>query len=120
MTTKITYELSDYLKETYGNDVSFSIKNASYDTVWTNEKLEEQLEWGDANSDAKPTWDSIKDDYTAKAEAVNKNVNALSARKSSYPSIQEQLDMMYHDQVDGTTTWKDAIAKVKADNPKAE
>jgi len=27
--------------------------------------------------------------------------------------------MQYHDEVNGTTTWKDAIAKVKADNPKA-
>ena len=35
-----------------------------------------------------------------------------------YPSIQEQLDMQYWDSVNGTTTWKDAIAKVKADNPK--
>jgi hypothetical protein len=26
--------------------------------------------------------------------------------------------MQYHDQLDGTTTWKDAIAKVKSDNPK--
>ena len=39
-------------------------------------------------------------------------------RASEYPSIQEQLDMQYHDTVNGTTTWKDAIAKVKSDNPK--
>ena len=35
-----------------------------------------------------------------------------------YPSIQDQLDMQYWDNVNGTTTWEDAIAKVKADNPK--
>ena len=39
-------------------------------------------------------------------------------RATSYPSIQEQLDMQYWDSVNGTTTWKDAIAKVKSDNPK--
>jgi len=39
-------------------------------------------------------------------------------RVKEYPSIQEQLDMQYHDNVNGTTTWKDAIAKVKLDNPK--
>lgn len=39
-------------------------------------------------------------------------------REFAYPSIQEQLDMQYHDTVNGTTTWKDAIAKVKSDNPK--
>ena len=41
-------------------------------------------------------------------------------RDRQYPSIGDQLDMQYHDQIDGTTTWKDAIAKVKADNPKTK
>ena len=40
-------------------------------------------------------------------------------RVREYPNLQEQLDMQYHDLVDGTTTWKDAVAKVKSDNPKA-
>ena len=40
-------------------------------------------------------------------------------RATSYPSIQEQLDMQYWDKVNGTTNWEDAIAKVKADNPKS-
>ena len=39
-------------------------------------------------------------------------------RRSEYPSIVDQLDMQYHDLVNDTTTWKDAIAKVKGDNPK--
>ena len=39
-------------------------------------------------------------------------------RATVYPSIQEQLDMQYWDSVNGTTTWKDAVAKVKSDNPK--
>ena len=39
-------------------------------------------------------------------------------RDRQYPSIGDQLDMQYWDQVNGTTTWKDAIAKVKSDNPK--
>ena len=37
-------------------------------------------------------------------------------RVDAYPTIGEQLDMQYHDRIDGTTTWKDAIDKVKADN----
>jgi len=40
-------------------------------------------------------------------------------RDRVYPSIQEQLDMQYWDSVNGTTNWEDAIAKVKADNPKS-
>ena len=40
-------------------------------------------------------------------------------RATAYPSIQEQLDMQYWDKINGTTNWEDAIAKVKADNPKS-
>jgi len=39
-------------------------------------------------------------------------------RAASYPSLQEQFDLQYWDQVNGTTKWKEAIAKVKSDNPK--
>tara|TARA_R100001594_G_scaffold112003_1_gene146879 strand:+ start:830 stop:1114 length:285 start_codon:yes stop_codon:yes gene_type:complete len=39
-------------------------------------------------------------------------------RADQYPSLQEQLDLQYWDQVNGTTKWKEAIAKVKSDNPK--
>ena len=39
-------------------------------------------------------------------------------RDRTYPSTGDQLDMQYWDQVNGTTTWQDSVAKVKADNPK--
>ena len=46
------------------------------------------------------------------------NLAYARARAVAYASIQDQLDMQYWDQVNGTTTWKDHIAKVKSDNPK--
>ena len=39
-------------------------------------------------------------------------------RDRQYPDLGEQLDMQYWDEVNGTTKWKDTIAKIKADNPK--
>ena len=42
------------------------------------------------------------------------------ARINAYPSTGDQLDMQYWDSVNNTTTWADAIAKVKADNPKGD
>ena len=51
-------------------------------------------------------------------QAVLDSKHYQSEREENYPSIQEQLDMQYWDNVNGTTTWKDAIAKVKADYPK--
>ena len=39
-------------------------------------------------------------------------------RATAYPSIQEQLDLQYWDNVNGTTQWKDLITQIKTDNPK--
>jgi hypothetical protein len=39
-------------------------------------------------------------------------------RASAYPSIQEQLDLLYWDKVNGTDNWEQAIAAVKAEYPK--
>ena len=44
----------------------------------------------------------------------------IAARQAAYASIGDQLDQQYWDAVNGTTTWKDAIAQVKSDNPKPE
>ena len=42
-----------------------------------------------------------------------------AARSQDYPSLTDQLDMQYHDGVNGTTTWADAIAAVKTKYPKS-
>ena len=39
-------------------------------------------------------------------------------RQLAYKPLAEQLDMMYWDKVNGTTTWQDHIDQVKTDNPK--
>jgi len=39
-------------------------------------------------------------------------------RRDAYGSIGDQLDMQYHDALDGTTTWKDHVAAVKVAHPK--
>ena len=39
-------------------------------------------------------------------------------RASEYPSREEQLDMMYWDKVNGTTTWEDTIQAIKDKYPK--
>lgn len=72
---------------------------------------------------------TIVDKYTAEERAAKEAEIATAAaeaaateyqrlRAGAYPSLQEQMDMLYWDEVNGTTTWKDAIAKVKADYPK--
>ena len=61
-----------------------------------------------------------KADIEAKMVEVQADYDAKQYQRDRvYPSIQDQLDMQYWDKVNGTTTWEDAIAKVKADNPKS-
>ena len=45
-------------------------------------------------------------------------ITVQEARRVAYASWQDQLDMQYHDSVDGTTTWNEHIETVKSDNPK--
>jgi len=59
-----------------------------------------------------------KEDIETKIEEIKIRDAHIVPREMSYPSIQEQLDMMWHDKQNDTTTWEDAIAKVKSDNPK--
>ena len=40
------------------------------------------------------------------------------SRATAYPSLADQADMQFHDAVDGTTTWQDAIQAVKDAYPK--
>ena len=58
---------------------------------------------------------------TAEVKRLQADYDAKQYQRDRvYPSIQDQLDMQYWDSVNGTTTWKDAVAKVKSDNPKPE
>ena len=57
----------------------------------------------------------------AKVDAARVELDKLkykNDRVMEYPEIADQLDMLYWDQVNGTTLFKDAITKVKAENPK--
>ena len=63
-------------------------------------------EWAKASFDQEAAT-NIKDNG-------GKSPNYAQYRVEAYPSIGDQLDMQYHDSVNGTTTWADAIAAVKA------
>ena len=65
------------------------------------------------------TVDAVK--VAAARKAIDDAAAAVkykSDRAAAYASVGDQLDMQYWDAVNGTTTWKDHVAKVKADNPK--
>jgi len=60
----------------------------------------------------------LQADYDAKQYQRDRTVPVIRGT-GSYPSIQDQLDMLWHDKKDGTTTWEDAIQAVKDAYPKA-
>ena len=52
------------------------------------------------------------------AADLEERQNAVrSTRRNAYGDLGSQLDMQYHDNVDGTTTWKDHVEAVKTANP---
>jgi hypothetical protein len=69
------------------------------------------------DSKDKPTEKECTDGLKAMQDAWEAKQYARD-RRLAYPRVGDQLDMIYHDKVDGTTTWQTAIKKVKDDNPK--
>ena len=65
-----------------------------------------------------PTESELLDDLAAQQAAYDSKDYARK-RRAEYMSAEDQLDMQYHDAIDGTTNWLDSIAVVKAKYPKS-
>ena len=77
------------------------------DIIISSGKLtEEQL----AEVEAKAT--ELYNDSLLKQYGIN--------RQKEYPSIEEQIDMQFHDSINGTTTWIDTIKAIKEKYPKPD
>ena len=91
-------------------------------------KLRPGAEWSiDNNSYAGLTWLDETQTKPTEEEIVQKIAELeykkevevyKEQRAAEYPSIEDQQDMQFHDAVNGTTTWKDAIQSVKDKYPK--
>jgi len=65
---------------------------------------------------AQPTAEQLNAVDTA-ADLEERQNAVRATRRNAYGDLGSQLDMQYHDNVDGTTTWKDHVASVKTANP---
>ena len=74
-------------------------------------------EWNITSEKAKPT-DEQLNALSSQAETLEKNAKIDAKRQTEYLSWQEQFEMIYKDQKNGTTTYKDHCDKVRSDNPK--
>ena len=80
-------------------------KNANRYTLDQNVVPHKIIEWDSANSDSQPTDDELNAAYTAWKNANQYKDN----RVAEYPSIEDQLDTIYHSGVAG---WKTKIKVV--------
>ena len=113
------YELSDFLQEKFGTaevPCGFTLSTAEDEKSHTNESFSEALNWSETNSQSKPVWNNIKDEFISTMAEKNLNMDNLMKRKAEYKKLgfNEQLDMMYHN-FDG---WKAKIKEIKDKYPR--
>ena len=106
-------------------DAIFAIKADA--KIRYNEEDISTLVWGDGNPTnitneqilAKQA--ELQAEYGAKQYQRDRNPKdeaKLKGATNFYPSIGDQLDMIWHDKKDDTTTWEDTIQAVKDAHPK--
>jgi hypothetical protein len=100
----IEENLIDYIGQVIPRGNTYTLVGGDWSTI----------KWDANNPDDCPTEAEI----ATKAEELRVADIYRKPRKKEYPAIKDQLDMIYHDQVNGTTTFKDAIEAIKAKYPK--
>ncbi len=91
------------------DDTKVSLQNDGSDDyikTWTYDGLD------------KPT-DSQLASYETAGNTAEANAAIDATRRTEYLSWQQQMEMIYKDQKNGTTTFKDHCDKVRSDNPKS-
>ena len=74
-------------------------------------------EWNITSEKAKPT-DAQLNALSSQATALENTAKIDAKRRTEYLPFEDQLEMIYKDQKNGTTTYKDHCDKVRSDNPK--
>lgn len=83
----------------------WTLKNDDYETLW----------WDDQNDFPPPELSELEaEKERLKNEWENKEYQRL--RSNEYPSVEDQLDLLYHNGYDG---WKNEINRIKEKYPKS-
>ena len=109
----LSSKVKTYLANNGVNEVDFTVDVLLQDD--SNGQGPYIKEWN-VSGVAQPTDDQLN--AVDSAADLEERQNAVRAtRRNAYGDLGSQLDMQYHDSVDGTTTWKDHVAAVKTANP---
>jgi hypothetical protein len=104
--TKLYLEANSKTWEAERNNIKLeNIGSGDFIKEWSVSGLEE------------PTAEQIAS-YETAANAAEANAVIDATRRTEYLSWDKQMEMIYKDQKNGTTTFKDHCDKVRSDNPK--
>jgi hypothetical protein len=77
------------------------------------------VEWNDPLPPYDPGIGEVQlDPRNAAQKIADTHKRYRRRRLREYPTIRKQLDMMYWDAMNGTTTWVDEISRIKAKYPR--
>ena len=100
--------------------IAKALTNLGYsDCQWriSGEEIYENLIWGDKNERPAPTKSEI-DAEVKRLQAEYDAQEYARKRAEAYPSVGDQLDMIYKDMKNSTTTHAEAVEAVKTKFPK--
>jgi len=108
--SNIEFKIISYLGRTPNFETEVKLRDKGDGVIYIQE-------WNISSEKAKPT-DSQLNALETEATKLLNNEKADAKRRKEYLSWQDQMEMIYKDQKNGTTTYKDHCDKVRSDNPK--
>jgi len=96
-----------------------AINSLRPDCAWSWNKIDYSgIVWHESNKSPIPSKEELEEEI-ARLEAEHAATQYQRDRKAEYDQL-NQYEMMFDDEVNGTTTWIDAINAIKAKYPKPE
>ena len=103
-----------YLKD---NSKTWNEEFLAGNVIIQNDGSDDYIKVWNVSGVSKPT-DSQIASYETAGNTVETNAGIDATRRSQYGTWQQQMEMIYKDQKNGTSTFKDHCDKVRSDNPK--
>lgn len=113
--TSLSTKVKLYLEANGKTSSEIGAENANVQIV--NESTKDTIKVWNVSGLEKPTNEQLNA-FESEATKLENNAKIDAKRKKEYLSWEEQLEMIYKDEKNGTTTYKDHCDKVRSDNPK--
>lgn len=108
MNIEINEKFIKITKENIIVRMDFATKIDESKIDWYISDLKEQLE------------NELKLRNSSFSQILNNKLSYQIQRKNEYPAIEQQLDMLYWDLINGTNNWLDNITEIKRKYPKPD